>query len=86
MPSDIDLLFDTGPKGTLWGMQAVFPHMRDQGWGRIVTKSEGAHDIRSALRELSSFVYVKLVSNKERLPRTFAVAFQDDSPGVLDDR
>jgi NAD(P)-dependent dehydrogenase (short-subunit alcohol dehydrogenase family) len=37
MPSDMDLLFDTGPKGTLWGMQAVFPHMRDQGWGRIVT-------------------------------------------------
>jgi NAD(P)-dependent dehydrogenase (short-subunit alcohol dehydrogenase family) len=36
-PSDMDLLFDTGPKGTLWGMQAVFPYMRDQGWGRIVT-------------------------------------------------
>jgi NAD(P)-dependent dehydrogenase (short-subunit alcohol dehydrogenase family) len=35
--SDMDLLLDTGPKGTLWGMQAVFPHMRDQGWGRIVT-------------------------------------------------
>ena len=34
---DVDVLFDTGPKGTLWGMQAVFPHMRDQGWGRIVT-------------------------------------------------
>ena len=38
---DMDLLFDTGPKGTLWGMQAVFPHMRDQGWGRIVTM--GSH-------------------------------------------
>jgi NAD(P)-dependent dehydrogenase (short-subunit alcohol dehydrogenase family) len=36
-PSDIDLLYDTGPKGTLWSMQAVFPHMRDRGWGRIVT-------------------------------------------------
>jgi NAD(P)-dependent dehydrogenase (short-subunit alcohol dehydrogenase family) len=35
--SDMDLLFDTGPKGTLWGMQAVFPHMRERGWGRIVT-------------------------------------------------
>ena len=41
--SDMDLLFDTGPKGTLWLMQAVFPHMRDQGWGRIVTMgSNGA--------------------------------------------
>ncbi len=38
---DMDLLLDTGPKGTLWGMQAVFPHMRDQGWGRIVTM--GSH-------------------------------------------
>jgi len=35
--ADMDLLLDTGPKGTLWGMQAVFPHMRDQQWGRIVT-------------------------------------------------
>src|SRR3954467_3718467 len=25
---DMDLLLDTGPKGTLWLMQAVFPHMR----------------------------------------------------------
>ena len=35
--SDMDLLFDTGPKGTLWAMQAVYPHMRDAGFGRIVT-------------------------------------------------
>jgi len=55
-------------------------------WGRIVSKSEGAHDIRSALRELSSFIHVRLVSNKSRLPRPFSVAFRDDSPLVLDDR
>lgn len=35
--ADMDLLFDTGPKGTLWSMQAVVPHMRARGWGRIVT-------------------------------------------------
>jgi NAD(P)-dependent dehydrogenase (short-subunit alcohol dehydrogenase family) len=35
-PPDMDLLFDTGPKGTLWAMQAVFPHMKAQGGGRIV--------------------------------------------------
>jgi NAD(P)-dependent dehydrogenase (short-subunit alcohol dehydrogenase family) len=34
--SDMDVLFDTGPKGTLWAMQAVSVHMRRQGWGRIV--------------------------------------------------
>jgi NAD(P)-dependent dehydrogenase (short-subunit alcohol dehydrogenase family) len=34
--SDIDVFYDSGVKGTLWAMQAVYPHMRDQGWGRIV--------------------------------------------------
>ena len=39
---DMDVLLNTGPKGTLWGMQAVFPHMRDQGRGRIVTMGSNA--------------------------------------------
>lgn len=34
--SDLDLLFGTGPWATLWAMQAVFPFMQQQGWGRIV--------------------------------------------------
>jgi NAD(P)-dependent dehydrogenase (short-subunit alcohol dehydrogenase family) len=33
---DMDVLYRTGPLGTLWAMQAVFPHMRDAGYGRIV--------------------------------------------------
>jgi NAD(P)-dependent dehydrogenase (short-subunit alcohol dehydrogenase family) len=40
--ADMDVLLDTGPKGTLWAMQAVFPAMRDQGWGRIVTMGSTA--------------------------------------------
>jgi NAD(P)-dependent dehydrogenase (short-subunit alcohol dehydrogenase family) len=39
---DMDLLLDTGPKGVLWMMQAVFPAMRDRGWGRIVTFGSNA--------------------------------------------
>ncbi len=35
--SDFDLVLDTGPKGTLWLMQAVYPHMKERGRGRIVT-------------------------------------------------
>ena len=44
---DMDLLYRTGPLGTLWAMQAVFPHMRDQGWGRIVNVGS-ANGIRGA--------------------------------------
>jgi len=35
--SDMNLLFDTGPKGALWLMQAAQPHMVAAQWGRIVT-------------------------------------------------
>ncbi len=34
---DMDTVLDTGPKGTLWGMQAAHPHMKTAGRGRIVT-------------------------------------------------
>jgi NAD(P)-dependent dehydrogenase (short-subunit alcohol dehydrogenase family) len=33
---DLDVFYNSGPKGTLWAMQAVRPHMAEHGWGRIV--------------------------------------------------
>jgi NAD(P)-dependent dehydrogenase (short-subunit alcohol dehydrogenase family) len=33
---DLDVFYDSGVKGTLWAMQAVYPHMKTQQWGRIV--------------------------------------------------
>jgi NAD(P)-dependent dehydrogenase (short-subunit alcohol dehydrogenase family) len=33
---DVDVFYTSGVKGTLWAMQAVYPHMQQQGWGRIV--------------------------------------------------
>jgi 2-hydroxycyclohexanecarboxyl-CoA dehydrogenase len=33
---DFDVFYDSGVKGSLWAMQAVYPHMKAQGWGRIV--------------------------------------------------
>ena len=33
---DVDVFYDSGVKGTLWAMQAVYPHMKAAGWGRIV--------------------------------------------------
>ncbi len=41
-PTDMDTLFDTGPKATLWAMQAVFGPMSERGWGRIVTMGSNA--------------------------------------------
>ncbi len=33
---DLDVFYDSGVKGTLWAMQAAYPHMKERGWGRIV--------------------------------------------------
>jgi NAD(P)-dependent dehydrogenase (short-subunit alcohol dehydrogenase family) len=33
---DVDVFYTSGVKGTLWAMQAVYPHMKSQRWGRIV--------------------------------------------------
>src|SRR5215204_5907748 len=33
---DVDVFYNSGVKGTLWAMQAVYPHMREQQWGRVV--------------------------------------------------
>ena len=39
---DADVFYTSGPMGTVWAMQAVFPHMRAQGWGRIVNVGSAA--------------------------------------------
>jgi NAD(P)-dependent dehydrogenase (short-subunit alcohol dehydrogenase family) len=33
---DVDVFYHSGVKGTLWAMQAVYPHMKSQQWGRVV--------------------------------------------------
>jgi NAD(P)-dependent dehydrogenase (short-subunit alcohol dehydrogenase family) len=40
--ADADVFLTSGPIGTTWAMQAVFPHMRAQGWGRIVNVGSAA--------------------------------------------
>jgi NAD(P)-dependent dehydrogenase (short-subunit alcohol dehydrogenase family) len=39
---DVDVFYESGVKGTLWGMQAVYPHMQQAGWGRIVNVASAA--------------------------------------------
>lgn len=67
---DMDVLFDTGPKGTLWGMQAVFPHMKAQGFGRIVTFGSNA-----ALQGAAG--YGPYVSSKEAIRGLTRVAARE---------
>jgi NAD(P)-dependent dehydrogenase (short-subunit alcohol dehydrogenase family) len=38
----LDRALTTGLKGTLWCMQAVYPHMKAAGWGRIVNVGSAA--------------------------------------------
>jgi NAD(P)-dependent dehydrogenase (short-subunit alcohol dehydrogenase family) len=40
--TDFDVFYESGVKGTLWGMQAVYPHMQGNGWGRIVNVASAA--------------------------------------------
>jgi hypothetical protein len=64
---------------TLWVV--VRPRLRTRAprWARMPTKPEGAIAIRNALRELSSFIVVHLVTGVSSLPRPFSVAFRADS-------
>jgi NAD(P)-dependent dehydrogenase (short-subunit alcohol dehydrogenase family) len=39
---DVDAFYESGVKGTLWAMQAVYPHMQRAGWGRIVNVASAA--------------------------------------------
>jgi NAD(P)-dependent dehydrogenase (short-subunit alcohol dehydrogenase family) len=39
---EFDVSLGSGVKGTLWAMQAVYPHMKKAGWGRIVNVGSSA--------------------------------------------
>jgi hypothetical protein len=45
-------------------------------FGRMQSKAEGAVAIRTALRQLSSFIRVRLVTDVRTLPRPFSLVFE----------
>ncbi len=45
------------------------PQARRARWGRVLTKPEGASEIRGAMRELSSFIRVRIFQDLALLPR-----------------
>lgn len=46
-------------------------------FGRMLSKAEGAAAIRTAFRQLSSFVRVRLVTDFKSVPRPFSLVFED---------
>jgi len=46
-------------------------------WARTVSRRDGARQIRAAVRELSTFFHIRMVSDPKLLPQPFAVVFQD---------
>lgn len=65
---------------------AVRPRCRSQQarWTRIANKQDGARQIRAAVRDLSSFFHIRMVSDPQWLPRPFAVIFHDDGDDGVD--
>lgn len=50
-------------------------------WVRMMSKLDGAREIRAAMRELSSFMRIRMANDAQMLPRPFAVVFkQRDEP------
>lgn len=65
---------------------AVRPRSRSQQarWTRISNRQEGARQIRAAVREISSFFHIRMVSDPQLLPRPFAVIFHDSGDDGID--
>ena len=67
-----DLYLDRLPLGIVVRMR---PASRRARW-RMMSKGDGAHEIRAAFKSLSSFVHAQLVTSISDLPPPFAVVFQ----------
>jgi len=67
-----DLYLDKLPIGIV---VRVRPASRRARW-RMLSKADGAHEIRAAFKALSSFVHAQLVTQISELPPPFAVVFQ----------
>ena len=74
--SDFDLVLETGPKGTLFLMQAVLPVMREAGRGRIVTfgssmGNTGAHAFWSSSSNKS--ITLRMIINSMAVKSRFSM-------------
>lgn len=53
-------------------------------WTRVATRKDGARQIRAAIRELSTFFHIRMVSDPRLLPQPFAVVFHDSGDDAAD--
>jgi hypothetical protein len=46
-------------------------------WNRMTSRRDGARQIRAAVRDISSFFHIRMVSDPHLLPQPFAIVFHD---------
>lgn len=68
---------------TLWLVVHPRPRGSSRQWRRSFGKTDGSRQIIAALRALSSFIVVRLVSDRNSVPRPFSVVFRTDADVVM---
>jgi hypothetical protein len=68
----------TLPELNLWFIVRRRTLGRARVWELSSSRTDGARRIRDAVRSLSSYIVVRLVTDAESLPRPFTVAFRAD--------
>ena len=68
----------TLPELSLWLIVRPRPPGRARLWEPSSSRGDGARRIREAVRSLSSYIVVRVVTDAEPLPRPFTVAFRAD--------
>ena len=66
------------PELSLWLIVRPRPLGRASLWEPSSSRGDGARRIREAVRSLSSYIVLRLITDAESLPRPFIVAFRDD--------
>ena len=66
------------PELSLWLIVRPRPPGRARLWEASSSRGDGARQIRDAVRSLSSYIVLRLVTDGESLPRPFIVSFRGD--------
>jgi hypothetical protein len=69
---------DTLPELSLWLVLRPRPTARGRRWKSSLTKGDGTRQILTAVNELSSFIVLRVVTDRQAAQRPFSVAFQVD--------